>query len=62
MQMNDTPSPEAIVQAALERAAEKVGEWFSDPDAPIFQSEILALASNPSEVAAIIKKAGEDQG
>ena len=58
----NTPSPEAIVRAALERAAEKVGEWFSDRDAPIFQAEILSLTSNPTEVAAIIKTAGEDRG
>ena len=57
----DTPSPEAIVRAALKRAAEN---YIDDgQDVYILADRILAdlnaLASNPAEVAAIIKKAGE---
>jgi hypothetical protein len=53
------PSPEAIVRAALERAAKAAdGYWGCD----VVANDILALASNPAEVAAIIKKAGEDRG
>ena len=69
----DTPSPEAIVRAALERAAEacnvrpangwseeiKRGYLWAADD---FQRYIRALASDPAEVAAIIAKAGEDRG
>jgi hypothetical protein len=68
MQMNDTPSPEAIVRAALERAAFEADAWFYDPEADRVTDTrltyaIRALASDPSEVAAIIKKAaGEDRG
>jgi hypothetical protein len=55
------PSPEAIVRAALERAAE--GCKYLDAETPYwpaqFQNFILALASDPAEVAAIIKAAGE---
>jgi hypothetical protein len=51
----DTPSPEAIVKAALERAA----GYCADRAA---RRLIEALASDPAEVAAIIKKAGEDRG
>ena len=68
------PSPEAIVRAALERAAnlmldgrayavEEHGERslvVADMDAR--HEAIRSLASNPTEVAAIIKKAGEDRG
>jgi len=46
---------EAIVRAALERAAAEA-KSYDRSDAAI---AILALASNPAEVAAIIKKAGE---
>lgn len=74
MQMNDTPSPEAIVKAALERAAnlmldgrayavEEHGERslvVADMDAR--HKLILALADDHAEVAAIIKSAGEDRG
>ena len=49
------PTPEAIVRSALERAAEHV-ELERDA------RSLLALASDPAEVAAIIKKAGEDRG
>jgi hypothetical protein len=68
----DAPSPEAIVRAAWERAADRL--LFSIPEdahpESIFafvlrdRAEIIcALASNPAEVAAIIKKAaGEDRG
>ena len=53
-----TPSPEAIVRAALERAAETASRW-----APCGCSrDIRDLASDPAEVAAIIKKAMEDRG
>jgi hypothetical protein len=53
-----TPAPEAIVRAALERAAAEA-KSYDRSDAAI---AILALASDPAEVAAIIKKAGEDRG
>jgi len=46
---------EAIVRAALERAAAEA-KSYDRSDAAI---AILALASDPAEVAAIIKKAGE---
>jgi len=68
----DAPSPEAIVRAALEMAAEMsygrhvtymmtkgrnpedyLSEWSQMAD------KFRTLASNPAEVAAIIKKAGE---
>jgi hypothetical protein len=87
----DTPSPEAIVRAALERAAKKAddlgyyctgcGHICGDPerDLHILQRAgavsccperkmeplslfIHSLASDPGEVAAIIKAAGEDRG
>ena len=67
------PSPEAIVRAALERAADccEVGpsdEWSEETrhgylfGAGDCQRNIVTLASDPAEVAAIIKKAGEDRG
>ena len=70
----DTPSPEAIVRAALERAAnlmldgrayavEEHGERslvVADIDAR--HEAIRAIASDPAEVATIIKKAEEDRG
>jgi len=60
----DTPSPEAIVQAALEKAAE--GCKYLDAETPYwpaqFQNFIRSIASDPAEVAAIIEKAGEDRG
>jgi hypothetical protein len=50
------PSPEAIVKAALERAALCLDvDEYQYVDA----ETILALADDPAEVAAIIKKAGE---
>ena len=49
----DTPSPEAIVRATLERAADKVERQGHS---------LRCLASDPAEVAAIIKKAEEDRG
>jgi hypothetical protein len=66
----DTPSPEAIVRAALERAAIEVevltGECV-DPHVKLWAENqaqsIRLLADNDAEVAAIIKKAaGEDRG
>ena len=63
----DTPSPEAIVRAALERAAVDVSNWGSlmcgheDVTLEII-SDIRSLASDPAEVAEIIKKAGEGRG
>ena len=59
-----TPSPEAIVKAALERAAEEVGDWGrlisgSEDVACEVINDIVTLADNPAEVTAIIKKAGE---
>jgi hypothetical protein len=67
------PSPEAIVKAALEKAAERIvtrvekrgpAEYrcgisgYSNGIDACFDA-IRTLASNPAEVAAIIKKAGE---
>jgi hypothetical protein len=65
------PSPEAIVRAALERAAEtsgKISVPFADTqNASVglptvgqqIAKSIRSLASDPAEVAAIIKNAGE---
>jgi hypothetical protein len=69
------PSSEAIVRAALERAAE-VAYSYKDTTHPqedydrgwancswLVAHVIRAIASNPAEVAAIIKNAaGEDRG
>jgi hypothetical protein len=59
-----SPSPEAIVRAALERAAE--GCKYLDAETPYwpgqFQNFIRSLATDPAEVAAILKAAGEDRG
>jgi hypothetical protein len=65
----DTPSPEAIVKAALERAADEaddtgtlclaVGAEQKALALSLFSQVIRTLASSPAEVAAIIKKAGE---
>jgi hypothetical protein len=65
------PSPEAIVRAALEGAAKLFDQdaddmrkkensfyWTAEMDA----ERIRSLASDPAEVAAIIKAAGEDRG
>jgi hypothetical protein len=62
-----TPSPEAIVRAALELAALEANAWFYDPEADMVTDTRLAnairsLASDPAEMAAIIKAAGEDRG
>jgi hypothetical protein len=51
---------EAIVRAALERAAEDLNAW-GDIYGENAARSVLALASDPAEVAAIIKKAGEDR-
>jgi hypothetical protein len=64
------PSPEAIVRAALERAArvaDKKISYFTGHWAGVLLEcefkKILDLASDPEEVAAIIKNAaGEDRG
>jgi hypothetical protein len=50
------PSPEAIVRAALESVLDILEDegWVGDS-----MRRIGRLASNPAEVAAIIKKAGE---
>ena len=91
-QPHQYPSPEAIVRAALERAAKKAndlgyyctgcGHICGDPERDLrilqragarsccpdrkmlpLSAPILALASDPAEVAAIIKNAaGEDRG
>ena len=72
---------EAIVRAALERAADVMGEYhwnryrtkeqggelsypavFSSHTHQDVQEILMSIASDPAEVAAIIKKAGEDQG
>ena len=55
----EIPSPEAIVRAALERAAKEVNRWVG---CEAIEEDIRNLASNPAEVAAIIKKAEEDRG
>ena len=55
----EIPSPDAIVRTALEVAAGYAGfaqDWGSAEEI------IRRLASDPAEVAAIIKKAGEDRG
>ena len=57
MQMNDTPSPEAIVREALERAADETDFYSYDAG-----RDLRHLASDPEFVAAIIKKAGEGRG
>jgi hypothetical protein len=57
------PSPEAIVRAALERAADRYANGFPAWDTfGSAERAIRSLASDPAEVAAIIKKAGEDRG
>jgi len=53
------PSPEAIVKAALETAAQAVHGHADDYDA---MEHIRTLASDPAEVAAIIKAAGGETG
>jgi hypothetical protein len=55
----DAPSPESIVRAALATAAAVAQQWWDDPS---MVAAIRSLADNPAEVAAIIKKAGEDRG
>jgi hypothetical protein len=56
------PSPEAIVRAALERAADRYANGFPAWDTfGSAERAIRAIASDPAEVAAIIKAAGEDQ-
>jgi len=57
------PSPEAIVRAAWERAAEtSIKAATFELSATHVARLIRSLASDPAEVAAIIKKAGEDRG
>jgi hypothetical protein len=64
------PSPEAIVRAALERAAETADSIALPMDGRLAKAQAhymrsvirdttRSLASDPAEVAAIIKKAGE---
>ena len=71
--VDSTPSPEAIVKAALERAEDFIPsgaecrtlrEGMAGLAAQYeARAAIRSLASNPAEVAAIIKKAaGEDRG
>jgi hypothetical protein len=55
MQESNTPSPEAIVRAALERASGVSSPWGSCG----CSQDIYTLASNPAEVAAIISAAGQ---
>jgi hypothetical protein len=50
---------EAIVRAALERAAKETNRWINCED---ISYAILSLSNAPAEVAAIIKAAGEDRG
>jgi hypothetical protein len=56
----EIPSPEAIVKAALERAAADLNAW-GDIYGKNAARSVLALASDPEAVAAIIKAAGEDK-
>lgn len=84
----EIPSPEAIVRAALERAAEFCKPAVDEAQAEVYRlmregsggkkaedvwtgrlvaaqtlmAAFRSLASNPAEVAAIIKAAGEDRG
>jgi predicted short-subunit dehydrogenase-like oxidoreductase (DUF2520 family) len=70
--LENNPSPEAIVKAALERAREMTALMpMQIPANPrlsyhaaleAVDQHIEALACDPAEVAAIIKKAGEDRG
>jgi hypothetical protein len=53
------PSPGAIVRAALESAAREFDRYIK---CEVIEGAVLALASDPAEVAAIIKAAGEDRG
>jgi hypothetical protein len=62
----DTPSPEAIVKAALERAArvadKKISYFTGHWAGALLEGEfkkIRSLASNPAEVAAIISAASQ---
>jgi hypothetical protein len=68
-----TPSPEAIVRAALELAAETADSIALPMDGRLAKAQAhymrsvirdttRSLASDPAEVAAIIAKAGEDRG
>jgi vacuolar-type H+-ATPase subunit H len=67
----ETPSPEAIAKAALERAAKLFDQdaddmqkeensfyWTAEMDA----ERIRALADNRDEINAILLKAGKDRG
>ena len=62
----DTPSPEAIVKVALERAAEKAANKLEPKhlytEAQSVSDAIRHIASDPAAMAAIIKKAREDRG
>ena len=60
----DTPSPEAIVRAALERAAARIIRQANTygNDFEVCRIILRGLADDPAEVAAIIKKAEEDRG
>ncbi len=54
------PSPEDIVRAALERAADRYANGFPAWDTfGSAERAIRSIASDPAEVAAIIKKAGD---
>jgi hypothetical protein len=56
------PSPEAIVRAALERAASDADQYGEQSyAAKMISASIRSLASNPTKVAAILKAAGEDR-
>jgi hypothetical protein len=62
-------SPEAIVRAALKRADHAAQSAANNAATEAEHVVIIAavenirsLASNPAEVAAIIKKAGKDRG
>ena len=72
-QPHQYPSPEAIVKAAMESAAESADSIALPMDGRLAKAQahymrsvirdtIRSLASDPAEVAAIIKKAGEDRG
>jgi hypothetical protein len=52
---------EKAVRAALEKAA-GVADRMQGAGSEAIRNTIRSLASDPAEVAAIIKKAGEDRG
>jgi hypothetical protein len=61
----DTPSPEAIVRAALVAVIAKCNNQLDDEQVywPMqFVNLVRALASDPAEVAAILEEAKKERG